>query len=193
MGRMNDDQRCAWASGQDEAMRAYHDAEWGVPIRDERHLFELLVLEGAQAGLSWRSVLDRRSGYRKVFHDYDIVRIAAMADEELASALADPRIIRNRLKVASVRANARAAQTVMAEHGSLDAYLWSFVDGTPIVNAWASAAEVPARTELSDAMSRALRKRGFGFVGSTICYAFMQATGMVDDHLTCCFRRTGAG
>jgi DNA-3-methyladenine glycosylase I len=174
-------------------MRAYHDQEWGVPLHGDTALFEFLVLEGAQAGLSWRSVLDRRSGYRKVFHDYDIVRIAAMADEELASALADPRIIRNRLKVASVRANARAAQAVMAEHGSLDAYLWSFVDGTPIVNAWASAAEVPARTELSDAMSRALRKRGFGFVGSTICYAFMQATGMVDDHLTCCFRRTGAG
>jgi DNA-3-methyladenine glycosylase I len=174
-------------------MRAYHDHEWGVPLHGDAALFEFLVLEGAQAGLSWRSVLDRRSGYRAVFHDYDIARIAAMTDAELAAVLVDPRIIRNRLKVASVRANARAAQAVAAEHGSLDAYLWSFVDGAPIVNAWASAAEVPARTELSDAMSRALRKRGFGFVGSTICYAFMQATGMVDDHLTCCFRRTGAG
>jgi DNA-3-methyladenine glycosylase I len=184
--------RCDWATGSD-AMRAYHDHEWGVPLHGDAALFEFLVLEGAQAGLSWRSVLDRRSGYRAVFHDYDIARIAAMTDAELAAVLVDPRIIRNRLKVASVRANARAAQAVAAEHGSLDAYLWSFVDGAPIVNAWASAAEVPARTELSDAMSRALRKRGFGFVGSTICYAFMQATGMVDDHLTCCFRRTGAG
>lgn len=184
--------RCDWAKGTD-AMRAYHDREWGVPLHGDAALFEFLVLEGAQAGLSWRTVLERRAGYRAVFHDYDIVRVAAMTDEELAVVLADPGIIRNRQKVASVRANARAAQAAIAEHGSLDAYLWSFVGGTPIINAWASAAEVPARTELSDAMSRALRKRGFGFVGSTICYAFMQATGMVDDHLTCCFRRAGAG
>lgn len=184
--------RCDWAKGTD-AMRAYHDREWGVPLHGDAALFEFLVLEGAQAGLSWRTVLERRAGYRAVFHDYDIVRVAAMTDEELAVVLADPGIIRNRQKVASVRANARAAQAAIAEHGSLDAYLWSFVGGTPIINAWASAAEVPSRTELSDAMSRALRKRGFGFVGSTICYAFMQATGMVDDHLTCCFRRAGAG
>lgn len=184
--------RCDWATGSD-AMRAYHDDEWGVPLHGDAALFEFLVLEGAQAGLSWRTVLDRRAGYRRAFHGYDIPRIAAMTDEELAAVLADPGIIRNRQKVSSVRANARAALAASAEHGSLDAYLWSFVGGTPIVNAWASAAEVPARTELSDTMSRALRKRGFGFVGSTICYAFMQATGMVDDHLTCCFRRAGRG
>ena len=174
-------------------MRAYHDTEWGVPLHGDAALFEFLVLEGAQAGLSWRAVLDRRAAYRAAFHGYDIARVAALTDAELAAILAETGIIRNRLKVFSARANARAALAVIAEHGSLDAYLWSFVDHRPIVNAWARAAEVPARTELSDAMSRALRKRGFGFVGSTICYAFMQATGMVDDHLTCCFRRAGAG
>ena len=174
-------------------MRAYHDQEWGVPLHGDAALFEFLVLEGAQAGLSWRTVLDRRDAYRAAFHGYDIARVAAMTDDALAAVLAEGGIIRNRLKVWSVRANARAALTAAAEHGSLDAYLWSFVNHAPIVNSWASGAEVPARTALSDTMSRALRKRGFGFVGSTICYAFMQATGMVDDHLTCCFRRTGAG
>ncbi len=174
-------------------MRAYHDQEWGVPLHGDVALFEFLVLEGAQAGLSWRTVLDRRDAYRTAFHGYDITRIAAMSDEELAAVLAGGGIIRNRLKVWSVRTNARAALAAIAEHGSLDAYLWSFVDHVPVVNAWRSAAEVPAHTALSDAMSRALRKRGFGFVGSTICYAFMQATGMVDDHLSGCFRRTGAG
>ncbi len=186
--------RCDWAQGAGaDAMRAYHDTEWGVPLHGDAALFEFLVLEGAQAGLSWRTVLDRRAAYRTAFHDYDITRVAAMTDPELAAVLADPAIIRNRLKVLSVRANARAALATIAEHGSLDAYLWSFVGHRPIVNAWTSAAEVPARTELSDTMSRVLRKRGFGFVGSTICYAFMQATGMVNDHLTCCFRRGGAG
>lgn len=168
----------------------YHDREWGVPLHGDSALFEFLVLEGAQAGLSWRSVLDRRAGYRAAFHDYDIGRIAAMTDGELEAVLGGAPIIRNRLKVLSVRANARAALAIAAEHGSLDTWLWSFVDHRPIVNQWNSATQVPARTDLSDQMSRTLKKRGFSFVGSTICYAFMQATGMVDDHLTCCVCRT---
>ena len=184
--------RCEWANGS-EALRAYHDQEWGVPLHGDAALFEFLVLEGAQAGLSWRAVLDRRAAYRAAFHGYDIHRVAAMTDAELGVVLSGSGIIRNRLKVLSVRANARAALGVIASEGSLDAYLWSFVDHCPIVNAWTRASEVPARTELSDAMSRALRKRGFGFVGSTICYAFMQATGMVNDHLTRCVCRAGAG
>ena len=168
--------------------RAYHDTEWGVPLHDDRRLFEMLTLEGAQAGLSWRQVLARREHYRRAFHDFDISRVAAMPDEALTALLADPGLIRNRLKIASVRDNARAALAVMAEAGSLDAYLWSLVGGTPRVNRPASREAVPARTEVSDAMSEALRKRGFRFVGSTICYAFMQATGMVDDHVADCFR-----
>ncbi len=182
--------RCDWANGSD-ALRAYHDKEWGVPLHGDAALFEFLVLEGAQAGLSWRTVLDRRAAYQATFHGYDIARVAAMTDAELGDALAGSGVVRNRLKVLSVRANARAALEVIATEGSLDAYLWSFVDHRPIVNVWTRAAEVPARTELSDAMSRALRRRGFGFVGSTICYAFMQATGMVDDHLIGCICRTG--
>ncbi len=173
-------------------MMQYHDREWGVPQRDDRALFEFLVLEGAQAGLSWRTILDRRDAYRRAFHDYDIVRVAEMADAELDALLrpetGERGIVRNRLKIVSARANARAALAVANEHGSLGAYLWEFVNGAPIVGSWADPGQVPARTEVSDRMSRALRKRGFGFVGSTICYAFMQATGMVNDHLTSCFR-----
>ena len=184
--------RCDWAN-RSEALRAYHDQEWGVPLHGDAPLFEFLVLEGAQAGLSWRAVLDRRAAYRAAFHGYDIDRVAAMTDAELGAVLSGSGIIRNRLKVLSVRANARAALGVIASEGSLDAYLWSFVDHHPIINAWTRASEVPARTERSDAMSRDLRKRGFGFVGSTICYAFMQATGMINDHLTRCVCRTGAG
>ena len=148
----------------------------------------MLTLEGAQAGLSWRQVLARREHYRRAFHDFDISRVAAMPDEALDALLADPGLIRNRLKIASARDNARAALAVMEETGSLDAYLWSFVGGRPLVNRPATREQVPASTELSDAMSKALRKRGFRFVGSTICYAFMQATGMVDDHVTGCSR-----
>ncbi len=177
--------RCDWANGSD-ALRAYHDEEWGVPLHGDAALFEFLVLEGAQAGLSWRTVLDRRAAYRAAFHGYDIARVAAMTDSELADVLSGSGIIRNRLKVLSVRANARAALEVIATAGSLDAYLWSFVHHRPVVNAWAHASDVPSRTALSDAMSIALRKRGFGFVGSMICYAFMQATGMVNDHLIRC-------
>lgn len=169
-------------------MIAYHDEEWGVPLHDDRGLFEMLTLEGAQAGLSWRTILDRREEYRRVFHDFDIERAATMTDAELQRVLRDSGVIRNRLKVFSVRGNARAALAKIVEHGSFDAYLWSFVDGTPIVTRRRSAGEVPARTDVSDRMSKTLRKAGFSFVGSTICYAFMQATGMVDDHLSGCFR-----
>lgn len=169
-------------------MIAYHDEEWGVPLHDDRRLFEMLTLEGAQAGLSWRTILDRRDAYRRVFHGFDIERVAAMTDAELELVLRESGVVRNRLKVFSVRGNARAAQVKIAGHGSLDAYLWSFVDGTPIVTRRRRAADVPARTEVSDRMSKTLRKAGFSFVGSTICYAFMQATGMVDDHLADCFR-----
>ena len=181
--------RCSWAEGSDME-RAYHDAEWGVPLHDDRRLFEMLTLEGAQAGLSWRQVLARRDHYRRAFLDFDIEAVAAMPDPMLDTLLADPGLIRNRLKIASVRDNARAARLVIEETGSLDAYLWSFVGGRPLVNRPPTREAVPARTERSDAMSKALRQRGFRFVGSTICYAFMQATGMVDDHVVGCFRCT---
>ncbi|HET7359933.1 MAG TPA: DNA-3-methyladenine glycosylase I [Rhodanobacteraceae bacterium] len=181
-------QRCAWGTTDHVAMRDYHDREWGVPLHDDRALFEFLVLEGAQAGLSWRTVLDKRERYRQVFHGFDMARVAAMKDRELEKLLLDPGIIRNRLKVSAARDNAVAALRVIDEAGSLDAWLWSFVDGAPLRNRWKTPAQVPASTPLSDAMSRELRKRGFRFVGTTICYAFMQATGMVNDHLTGCFR-----
>lgn len=176
--------RCSWAEGGDAAYLAYHDEEWGVPHRGETKLFELLTLEGAQAGLSWRIVLARRDAYRAAYHGFDIDRVAAMTDAELESLIAASGLIRNRLKIYSVRANARVARTV----GDLDSYLWSFVDGKPVVNRWTDRSQVPAATPLSDRMSKTMRKQGFRFVGSTICYAFMQATGMVNDHLTTCFR-----
>jgi DNA-3-methyladenine glycosylase I len=179
--------RCAWA-GSSEAMRRYHDEEWGAPQHDDRALFELLVLEGAQAGLSWSTVLNKRENYGRLFHGFDIDRVSRMTDAELTELLADPGLIRNRLKIFSARDNARAALQAIAEFGSFDAFLWSFVDGKPIVNHWSEMSQVPALTEASDRLSRALRKRGFRFVGSTICYAFMQATGMVNDHLVRCFR-----
>ncbi len=179
--------RCFWANGS-VAERDYHDAEWGVPEHDDRALFELLTLEGAQAGLSWRTVLNKREGYRAAFHDFDITRCAKLTDAALEKRLLDPGIVRNRLKVYSVRENARAAQEAIAEFGSLDSLLWSFVNHTPILNRFAGRGDVPAKTPLSDAMSKALGKRGFRFIGSTICYAFMQATGMTNDHLLSCFR-----
>jgi DNA-3-methyladenine glycosylase I len=181
-------QRCVWATTDHAAMRDYHDREWGVPLHDDRALFEFLVLEGAQAGLSWRTVLDKRERYRQVFHGFDIARVAAMKDRELEKLLLDPGIIRNRLKISAARDNAVAALRVIDEVGSLDAYLWSFVDGTPIRNRWKTQDQIPATSEVSDRMSRNMKKRGFRFVGSTICYAHMQATGMVNDHLTGCFR-----
>lgn len=181
--------RCPWC-GNDPLYRAYHDHEWGVPLHNDVRLFEMLTLEGAQAGLSWLTVLRKREGYRKAFAGFDPQRVAAFDDSDVARLLADPGIIRNRLKVASTISNARAVLEMQARHGSLDAYLWSFVAGTPIINQWQSMAEIPPRTPLSDAMSKELKKQGFRFVGSTICYAFMQAVGMVDDHLTNCICRT---
>jgi DNA-3-methyladenine glycosylase I len=182
--------RCHWAEAADPQMQAYHDTEWGVPRHDDRALFELLTLEGAQAGLSWRTVLVRRAAYRQAYHDFDIGRVAAMTDAELETLLTDSPLIRNRLKIFSVRDNARTALSAIAQHGSLDRYLWSFVNHTTARNNWTDSSQVPATTSVSDAMSKALKKAGFRFVGSTICYAFMQATGMVDDHLANCFRHT---
>jgi DNA-3-methyladenine glycosylase I len=178
--------RCSWAENADATMQAYHDTEWGVPHHEDRALFELITLEGAQAGLSWRTVLARRDAYRVAFHGFDISRVAVMSDADLTTVLTESTVIRHRQKIWSVRDNARTALAVIEEHGSLDAWLWGFVDGQPIVNHWREAAQVPATTEISDRMSKTLRKQGFRFVGSTICYAFMQATGMVDDHLVAC-------
>lgn len=188
MTKTTEPSRCHWAANGDPLMRNYHDTEWGAPLHDDRALFEFLCLEGAQAGLSWRTVLAKRDNYRNAFHQFEIARVAAMTDRELEKLLLDPGIIRNRLKVSSTRDNAIVALDVIAEFGSLDVYLWSFVDGKPLRNHWRSQGEVPASTALSDRMSKALKKRGFRFVGTTICYAFMQATGMVDDHLVGCFR-----
>ncbi|KRE85841.1 DNA-3-methyladenine glycosylase [Rhodanobacter sp. Soil772] len=183
--------RCHWAANGDPLMRDYHDTEWGTPLHDDRALFEFLCLEGAQAGLSWRTVLAKRENYRKAFHHFEIARVAAMSDRELEKLLLDPGIIRNRLKVSAARDNAVTALDVIAEFGSLDVYLWSFVDGKPLRNRWRAQADVPASTELSDRMSKVLKKRGFRFVGTTICYSLLQATGMVNDHLVGCFRYGG--
>jgi DNA-3-methyladenine glycosylase I len=172
-------------------MRAYHDTEWGVPIHDDRLLFEFLILEGAQAGLSWSTILRKRAAYRNAYRDFDIARIARFGEKDAARLLADPGIVRNRAKVGWSVRNAQAALEVQREFGSLDAYLWSFVRGKPIVSRPADPSGVPVSTEISDALSKDLRRRGFGFVGTTIVYAFMQATGMVDDHLAGCFRAKG--
>lgn len=180
-------QRCPWGA-TDPLLRHYHDNEWGTPLHDDQQLFEFLCLEGAQAGLSWRTVLAKRERYREVFHDFDIARVAAMMDRELEKLLLDPGIIRNRLKVFATRDNAITALSVIEEVGSLDRYLWSFVDGQPLVNHWADSGSVPASTPLSDGMSKAMKKRGFRFVGSTILYSLMQATGMINDHVVTCFR-----
>lgn len=178
--------RCSWAIGS-ALERDYHDREWGVPEHDDRRLFEFIVLEGAQAGLSWRTILHKRHNYQRAFHDFEIARVAAMRDAELENLLHDPGVVRNRLKVWSARTNALAALDVIDEFGSLDAWLWSFVDGNAVLQDRQQAADVPASSDRSDAMSKAMRKRGFRFIGSTICYAFMQATGMVNDHLVTCF------
>ncbi|MEO5624547.1 MAG: DNA-3-methyladenine glycosylase I [Dokdonella sp.] len=187
--RMLDDHRtrCGWSAG-DDAMRNYHDAEWGVPLHDDRALFEFICLEGAQAGLSWRTVLTKREAYRRAFANFDIATSAKLTDRSIEELLTDPGLIRNRLKITSVRGNARAALLAIEECGSLDALLWSFVDGRTIQNRWHDRSQVPATTPVSDRMSKDLRRRGFRFVGSTICYAFMQATGMVNDHVVDCFR-----
>jgi len=179
--------RCAWA-GSDPLYRAYHDLEWGVPVHDDRLLFEFLTLEGAQAGLSWLTILRKREGYRRAFAGFDPQEVARFGEPQLFELLADPGIVRNRLKLASTLDNARAFLNVQEEFGSFDAYLWRFVDGTPLQNAWRTLSEVPPATPLSDRLSRDLKRRGFRFVGSTICYALMQAVGMVNDHTTDCFR-----
>jgi DNA-3-methyladenine glycosylase I len=179
--------RCPWC-GTDPLYISYHDHEWGVPLHDDRRLFEMLTLEGAQAGLSWLTILRKREGYRRAFAGFDPQIVAEFGDADVARLLADPGIVRNRLKIASTVSNARAVLEVQARYGSLDAFLWSFVDGTPICNSWRSLKELPASTPLSDRMSRELKRHGFRFVGSTICYAHMQATGMVKDHLIDCFR-----
>ncbi len=180
--------RCQWAEGSSEAMLAYHDEEWGVPSRDDRHLFELLTLEGAQAGLSWNTILNKRDGYRRAFAGFDPEVVAGFGPRDIARLLEDPGIVRNRLKVASAVANAAQILEVQKELGSLESYLWSFVDGEPLVGGWRRLAEIPAETDLSRALSRDLKQRGFRFVGPTVCYAFMQAVGMVNDHTTDCFR-----
>ena len=177
---------CPWA--KNELYLDYHDREWGVPLHDDRALFEMLILEGAQAGLSWETILRKRESYRKAFDGFDAARIARYSEARLAKLLEDPGIVRNRLKVAAAVQNAKSFLTVQKELGSFDSYVWSFVGGRPKRNAFQTLKEVPARTAESDAMSKDLAKRGFKFVGSTICYAFMQATGMVNDHLVDCPR-----
>lgn len=179
--------RCAWA-GSDPLYQDYHDLEWGVPVHDDRLLFEFLILEGAQAGLSWITILRKRAAYRAAFAGFDPETVAAFDDAKVAELLQNPGIVRNRLKVASAITNARAFLAVQEEFGSFDAYLWRFVDNRPLLNAWKTIREIPASTPLSDALSRDLKQRGFRFVGSTICYAHMQAVGMVNDHTVDCFR-----
>jgi DNA-3-methyladenine glycosylase I len=169
-------------------MQAYHDLEWGVPLHDERALFELLTLEGAQAGLSWSTILRRRDAYRAAFRGFDVRQVAAFGAEDIARLLTDTRIIRNRQKIASTAENARCILELEKEGRSFDDFIWSFVNGAPIVNHFKALSELPAATPESDRMSKALRKRGFGFVGPTICYAFMQSAGLVNDHVTTCFR-----
>jgi DNA-3-methyladenine glycosylase I len=179
--------RCAWANGGPLEIE-YHDREWGVPSRDDRHLFEMLILEGAQAGLSWSTILRKREAYRKAFAGFDPARVARFDARRRAALMRDPGIVRNRLKIDASVTNARQVLAVQEEHGSLAAYLWQFVGGRPIVNRWTTRDRVPAETAESRALSKALLQRGFRFVGPTICYAFMQATGMVNDHVTTCFR-----
>ncbi|MCC6188458.1 MAG: DNA-3-methyladenine glycosylase I [Anaerolineales bacterium] len=178
--------RCAWA--RREPNLSYHDHEWGVPLHDDRALFEFLVLEGAQAGLSWETILKKRDNYRAVFDRFDPAKVAAYDDAKVAALLADPGIVRNRLKIAAAIQNARTFLAVQREFGSFDRYVWGFVGGQPKRNAWASLREIPAKTAEAEALSRDLSRRGFKFVGPTICYAFMQATGLVNDHTVDCFR-----
>ena len=179
--------RCAW-SVADPLYQTYHDEEWGVPVHNDRLLFESIVLDGAQAGLSWITILRKRENYRKAFDNFDIATVASYGEDRIAELLQNPDIIRNKAKIRSAVTNAQAALRVQEEFGSLDAYLWSFVGDTPIINAWKKIADIPAETEESRAMSVDLKKRGFKFVGPTICYAFMQANGMVNDHVVDCFR-----
>jgi DNA-3-methyladenine glycosylase I len=184
--------RCPWASGNELAIR-YHDEEWGVPAHDDRTLFEFLILEGAQAGLSWNTILNKRENYRAAFDQFDPQRVATYNRRKMQQLLKDEGIVRNRLKIDSAVANAKAFLRLQQEFGSFDRYIWGFVKGEPKVNSWKSMKQVPAQTAESDAMSKDLKARGFNFVGSTICYAFMQAVGMVNDHLVECFRYAAVG
>jgi DNA-3-methyladenine glycosylase I len=185
--------RCSWARLTNPLYVRYHDEEWGVPSHDDRHLFEMLILEGAQAGLSWETILNKRAAYRRAFERFDPRHVARWSRADIARRLRDPGIVRNRLKVESSVSNARAFLELQEEFGSFDAWLWGFVDGKPIRNSWRRLSAIPARTPLSDTLSRELKKRGFRFVGSTIVYAYMQAVGLVNDHAVGCFRRAQVG
>ena len=183
--------RCGWAKG--DIYIAYHDTEWGVPLHDDQMLFEFIVLDGAQAGLSWSTILNKRDNYRRAFDNFDARKVARYDARKIKKLLADPGIVRNRLKVNSAVQNAKAFLEVQKEFGTFDKYIWQFVGGRTIQNRWKSLKEIPPRTAESDAMSKDLKQRGFNFVGSTICYAFMQAAGMVNDHLADCFRHSQVG
>lgn len=187
MSKSDDKNRCFGMGVGKEFYADYHDHEWGIPVHEERLLFEMLILEGAQAGLSWETILKRRQGYRKAFHHFDPLKVASMSDEELEMLLQNPEIIRNRLKVYGTRQNARVFLKIQQEFGSFDRYIWDFVKGKPIKNHWKDFKDVPTRTTESDALSKDLKKRGMTFVGSTIIYAFMQAIGMVNDHIITCW------
>jgi DNA-3-methyladenine glycosylase I len=180
-------ERCEWAN-KTELEQLYHDNEWGVPVHDDRTLFEFLILEGAQAGLSWSTILRKREGYRKAFHNFDALRISRYSDADISRLLANPEIIRNRLKINATITNAQAFLRVQQAFGGFDQYIWQYVHGRPIQNTWKRLADIPSSSAESTAMSKELQKRGFKFVGTTICYAFMQAVGMVNDHIVTCFR-----
>ena len=179
--------RCAWC-GSEPLYVSYHDDEWGVPVHDDRRLFEMLILEGAQAGLSWLTILKKRAQYRRAFHGFEVERVAVYSEDDVQRLLTDSGIVRNRLKIEAAIRNAQRVTEIQEAFGSFDSFIWRYVDHTPRQNAWKSLADLPARNEISDRLSRDLKKRGFNFVGSTICYAFMQAVGMVNDHLVSCFR-----
>ena len=179
--------RCAWSVG-DPLYEAYHDEEWGVPVHDDRLLFESIILDGAQAGLSWITILRKRENYRKVFDNFDVATVAGFSEDKIVELLQNAGIIRNKAKIRSAVTNAQAALRIQEEFGSMDTYLWSFVGGTSVINRWKTMAEIPTESKESMAMSADLKKRGFKFVGPTICYAFMQAVGMVNDHVVDCFR-----
>lgn len=179
--------RCEWANPSNPNYINYHDNEWGRAVHDDRHLFEMLILEGAQAGLSWETVLNRREGYRKVFHDFDVVKVASMSDDDLEVCRADERIIRNKLKIKATRQNAQVFIEIQHQFGSFDQYLWSYVNHQPVINHWTTLKDIPVTTKISDEISKDLKQRGMSFVGPTIIYAYMQATGMVNDHTMDCF------
>ncbi len=179
--------RCEWANSNPLEMK-YHDEEWGVPVHDDRLLFEMLILEGAQAGLSWRTILKKRAGYLAAFENFEVEKVALYSEQKIVELLENPNIIRNKLKVTATVVNAQCVLAIRQVYGSFDAYIWSFVNGQPIQNRWATLSEVPTRTDISDKMSKSLKKHGFKFIGSTTCYAYMQAIGMVNDHVVSCFR-----